>query len=98
VWVAARWPNRRPLRRAARWDGLFPIDLPGPEALAELAGEVAELRAEADSEQPFDLVVDQPVDSDPHPWEAAGATWILTEFGVGAREREVRDAVEAGPG
>ena len=37
VWVAARWPNRRPLRRAARWDGLFPIDLPGPEALAELA-------------------------------------------------------------
>ena len=21
VWVAARWPNRRPLRRAARWDG-----------------------------------------------------------------------------
>jgi len=98
VWVAARWPNRRPLRRAARWDGLFPIALPGPEALAELAGEVAELRAGAGSEQPFDLVVDQPVVSDPHPWEAAGATWILTEFGVGAREREVRDAVEAGPG
>ena len=34
VWVAARWPNRRPLRRAAHWDGLFPIELPGPEALA----------------------------------------------------------------
>ena len=29
VWVAGRWPNRRPLRRAARWDGMFPIDLPG---------------------------------------------------------------------
>ena len=40
VWIAARWPNRRPVRRAARWDGLFPIDLPGPEALAELAGEL----------------------------------------------------------
>jgi alkanesulfonate monooxygenase SsuD/methylene tetrahydromethanopterin reductase-like flavin-dependent oxidoreductase (luciferase family) len=36
MWVAARWPNRRPLRRAAGWDGLFPIELPGPEALAEL--------------------------------------------------------------
>ena len=36
IWVAARWPNRRPLRRAARYDGVFPIDLPGPEALAEL--------------------------------------------------------------
>ena len=40
VWVAARWPNRRPLQRAARWDGLFPIELPGPEALAVLADEV----------------------------------------------------------
>ena len=24
VWVAATWPNRRPVRRAIRWDGLFP--------------------------------------------------------------------------
>jgi hypothetical protein len=38
-----------------------------------------------------------PADSDPAPWDAAGATWILTEFGVGAREREVRDAIEAAP-
>lgn len=33
VWVAGRWPNRRPLRRAARWDGFFPIDLTSPEDL-----------------------------------------------------------------
>ena len=33
-----------PVRRAANWDGLFPIDLPGPEALAELVAEIAELR------------------------------------------------------
>jgi alkanesulfonate monooxygenase SsuD/methylene tetrahydromethanopterin reductase-like flavin-dependent oxidoreductase (luciferase family) len=24
VWVAGRWPSRRPFRRAARWDGVFP--------------------------------------------------------------------------
>jgi alkanesulfonate monooxygenase SsuD/methylene tetrahydromethanopterin reductase-like flavin-dependent oxidoreductase (luciferase family) len=98
VWVAARWPNRRPLRRAARWDGLFPIDLPGPEALAELAAEVSAVRTEAGHDQRFDLIVDLPVDSDPDPWEAAGATWILTEFGVGARQQEVRAAIEAAPG
>jgi alkanesulfonate monooxygenase SsuD/methylene tetrahydromethanopterin reductase-like flavin-dependent oxidoreductase (luciferase family) len=23
VWIGARWPNRRPFRRAARWDGVF---------------------------------------------------------------------------
>jgi alkanesulfonate monooxygenase SsuD/methylene tetrahydromethanopterin reductase-like flavin-dependent oxidoreductase (luciferase family) len=98
VWVAARWPNRRPLRRAARWDGLFPIDLPGPEALAELAAAVFDLRAEVGNDHAFDLIVDLPVDTDPAPWEAAGATWILTEFGVGAREEEVRYAIEATPG
>jgi alkanesulfonate monooxygenase SsuD/methylene tetrahydromethanopterin reductase-like flavin-dependent oxidoreductase (luciferase family) len=26
VWVAAGWPRRRPLRRAARWDGVYLMD------------------------------------------------------------------------
>jgi alkanesulfonate monooxygenase SsuD/methylene tetrahydromethanopterin reductase-like flavin-dependent oxidoreductase (luciferase family) len=30
VWVAGEWPNRRPVRRALRWDGLFTIGLPRP--------------------------------------------------------------------
>lgn len=25
VWVAATWPAKKPLRRASRWDGVFPI-------------------------------------------------------------------------
>src|SRR5207247_8884641 len=25
VWCGGRWPNRRPFRRAARWDGVMPI-------------------------------------------------------------------------
>ena len=97
VWVAARWPNRRPLRRAARWDGLFPIDLPGPEALTELKQEVRELRTEAGQDGPFDLIVDPPVGSATDPWDEAGATWILADFGPQPREREVRKTIEAGP-
>ena len=96
VWIAARWPARRPVRRAARWDGLFPIDLPGPEALAELAGEVAELRG-GDS-GPFDLIVTNPAGHDPAPWEAAGATWCLTGFGQSPKLADVRAAIAAGPG
>ena len=92
VWVAGRWPNRRPLRRALRWDGYFPIDLPGPEAVAELA---AEIRAERDDA--FDLVVDNDADVDHRPWEAAGATWCLSGFGSDPREDEVRAAIAAGP-
>ena len=91
VWVAARWPNRRPLARAARWDGVFPIDLPGPQALAEL---VAEVRAVRDG--PFDFVVTDPAGTDFGPWEAAGATWCLTGFGPAPTEAEVMAAIEAG--
>ena len=95
MWIAARWPNRRPVRRAARWDGLFPIDLPGPEALAELVAEVRELRGEDAGS--FDVVVTNPAGTDPAPWEAAGATWCLTGFDRTPREAEVRSAIEAGP-
>jgi len=95
VWIAARWPSRRPVRRAARWDGLFPIDLPGPDALAELASEVTQLRNGAPG--PFDLIATNPPGTDPGPWEAAGATWCLTGFGPSPTEAEVADAIEAGP-
>ena len=87
VWLAARYPNRRPVRRAARWDGLFPIDLPGPEALAELRDEVGDI----------DLVVTNPPEEDLAPWAEAGATWCLTGFGKEPRRREVEHAIEAGP-
>lgn len=95
VWVAARWPSRRPVRRAARWDGLFPIELPGPEALATLAAEVRELRP--DGERPFDLIAEIPPGGDPAPWADAGATWVLTSFDMQPREAEVRAAIDAGP-
>ena len=93
VWVAARWPNRRPVRRAVRWDGLFPIEMPGPEALAELAAETAAAR----DGEPFDLVAEIDPGDDPRPWEQAGATWVLTSFGRQPRLAEVREAIAAGP-
>jgi alkanesulfonate monooxygenase SsuD/methylene tetrahydromethanopterin reductase-like flavin-dependent oxidoreductase (luciferase family) len=93
VWLAARWPNRRPVRRAARWDGLFPIDLPGPGELAELVAEVRERRAGARGD--YDVVVTNPAGTDPDPWEEAGATWCLTGFGPQPAEEEVRAAIRS---
>jgi alkanesulfonate monooxygenase SsuD/methylene tetrahydromethanopterin reductase-like flavin-dependent oxidoreductase (luciferase family) len=92
VWVAGRWPNRRPLRRAARWDGLFPIDLPGPEALAEYAAEIEHMRGSLDG---YDLVAEHEPGADPGPWAAAGATWCLTAFDFQLTAAEVRDAIDA---
>ncbi|MEA2497009.1 MAG: hypothetical protein QOJ29_4920 [Thermoleophilaceae bacterium] len=90
VWLAARWPNRKPVRRALEWDGLFPIDLPGPEALAELTAEVRAVR----SDDGFEIVVTNPVGTDPKPWEEAGATWCLTGFGPQPTLAEVAAAIE----
>lgn len=91
VWLAARWPNRRPVRRALEWDGLFPIDLPGTDALAELVGEVREAHPEGDG---FEIVVTNPADVDPAQWEAAGATWCLTGFGSQPTLAEVAAAID----
>ena len=95
IWVAGRWPKRRPLKRAARWDGFFPIELPGPDALVELTGELRALRGDTEG---FDIVVEvQPGDAI-EPWAAAGATWVLTAFESSPRRAEVQEAIEAGPG
>jgi alkanesulfonate monooxygenase SsuD/methylene tetrahydromethanopterin reductase-like flavin-dependent oxidoreductase (luciferase family) len=92
VWVAVRWPHRRPLRRAGRFDGMFPIDLPGTEALAEYAGELRALRG---SRGRFDFVVEIPPGTDPAPWIAAGATWCLTGFDEQPTLSEVQRAIDS---
>jgi alkanesulfonate monooxygenase SsuD/methylene tetrahydromethanopterin reductase-like flavin-dependent oxidoreductase (luciferase family) len=96
VWVAGRWKTRRrPLERAARWDGFFPIGLPDPAALARIAAEVGELRGAAQGG--FDLVVEIAPGDATAPWEAAGATWILTSLDAPPRLGEVEAAIDAGP-
>ena len=95
VWVAGRYPNRRPLRRAARWDGFFPIEMPGPEALAEMRDELLELRGGSGGE--FDIVAEIDPGDEPGPWADAGATWVLTGFGRQPRLDEIRAAIDAGP-
>jgi hypothetical protein len=83
------------VRRAFRWDGLFPIELPGPEALAELAAEASAARP-ADAGH-FDLVAEIEPGDEVAPWHDAGATWVLTGFGPQPRRREVLEAIDAGP-
>ena len=97
VWVAGRWTTRRrPLERAARWDGFFPIGLPDPDAVTLIGAELAELRG--DEPGGFDLIVEIAPGDDAAPWEAAGATWVLTAFDAPPRLQEVEAAVDRRPG
>ena len=89
IWLAAGWPNRRPVRRAVQFDGLFPINVPAPADLAELKAEIPP--------PPFDLVVTNEPGVDPQPWFEAGATWCLTGFGNQPQLSAVRDVIAAGP-
>ncbi len=77
VWIGAQWPNRRPLARAARFDGVYVLGAE-PRDLAELRDIVEPQRA--GGLDGFDLVVEGEPGTDPSPWADAGATWWLTTF------------------
>ncbi|HEV3227789.1 MAG TPA: LLM class flavin-dependent oxidoreductase, partial [Acidimicrobiales bacterium] len=95
VWVASRHPHRAPVRRAARWDGWFPIGLDEPEQLAEELQYVATQRT---TDAPFDVVVQGLPGVEPAPWFEAGATWWLVRFEpFGAKAAEVRAVIDDGP-
>jgi alkanesulfonate monooxygenase SsuD/methylene tetrahydromethanopterin reductase-like flavin-dependent oxidoreductase (luciferase family) len=95
VWVASRYPNRAPVRRAARWDGWFPIGLEQPDDLAGLLEYALEHRMDAG---PFDVAVQGLPDTDPHPWVDAGATWWLVRFDpFTVTVADVRAVIENGP-
>lgn len=97
IWAASRWPARKPVRRAARLDGLFPIELPDPGALATLRDEIAAQRAEEGLTGPYDLVVTNEPGTDHASWAQAGATWCLTGFSAQPKLADVRAAIAAGP-
>jgi len=102
VWVAAHSPNRAPLRRAARWDGVFPERVeggpPAPDDLAEMLGYV---RRHRQSNAPFDVVVAgraaelgaEGLDR----YAAAGATWWLEATAPDESRSTVEARVAAGP-
>ena len=109
IWVAGMWPNRRPFRRAARFDGVFPIraglghtEMMDPSELREIVDFVARQR----HDEPFDVVhegqtwnLDPAGDRDKVArYRAAGLTWWVEKLGWfrGSLD-DVRARIHAGP-
>ena len=82
VWVAGYYGKAKPLRRAARHQGFFPVNLEYPEQLAEIVADVTLLRREIgrDLAEPYDVAAALPPGTDPAPYAEAGATWWMVEF------------------
>jgi alkanesulfonate monooxygenase SsuD/methylene tetrahydromethanopterin reductase-like flavin-dependent oxidoreductase (luciferase family) len=78
VWAAGFPGNVKPLRRAARLDGFFPVNLEHPDQLADVVTTITDLRRGETT--PYDIAVALPPGADPAPYAKAGATWWLAEF------------------
>jgi alkanesulfonate monooxygenase SsuD/methylene tetrahydromethanopterin reductase-like flavin-dependent oxidoreductase (luciferase family) len=85
IWTAAGWPHRRPLRRAARWDGTYLMasnqetgELLQPDEVAAISRYLAAHRS---GDGPFDVAINGDVSGDRDPqrtlarYAEAGATW-----------------------
>jgi alkanesulfonate monooxygenase SsuD/methylene tetrahydromethanopterin reductase-like flavin-dependent oxidoreductase (luciferase family) len=88
VWIGGYWPHRRPMRRAAAWDGAAPLFLSAGHGHAPLVEEVSDLVAYVqahrrdDPGRPFEIVLGGASPVDPagardmlSPLREAGATW-----------------------
>ena len=74
LWFAARAGARKPVRRAARYDGLFPIEVDA----TELGAMLDVVRTERGSLDGFDVMA-RPSDADEYRmFEEMGATWAIT--------------------
>jgi alkanesulfonate monooxygenase SsuD/methylene tetrahydromethanopterin reductase-like flavin-dependent oxidoreductase (luciferase family) len=95
LWVAAFHGNVKPLRRAARYDGFFPVGLQSLDQFAEAVGTVTELRE--DKAAPYDIAVELSSGADLASYARAGATWWMTDLGPGVSLDQVRGVVRDGP-
>jgi alkanesulfonate monooxygenase SsuD/methylene tetrahydromethanopterin reductase-like flavin-dependent oxidoreductase (luciferase family) len=106
VWIAGQWPRRPAFRRAARYDGMFPVfegvgnaEMPPPKRLAEAVRYTQEHR---DTDAPFDVALEgQSEGPDPDrvaAYEAVGLTWWIEKLGwFRGPVDAMRERIERGP-
>ena len=93
VWCGGRWPNKRPFRRAAQWDGVMPIHtgygLGETMPPAELRAVVAYTREHRTAAGPFDVALEGRTDGAAADrggqlvasYVPAGLTWWIEALG-----------------
>ncbi|HET8911215.1 MAG TPA: LLM class flavin-dependent oxidoreductase [Ktedonobacteraceae bacterium] len=105
IWVAGVWPNKKPFRRAAHWDGVCPIGNNRqltPQDYQELT---AYLKTQHNDDKPFEVLcdghttgTDKELDhATIQPFIEAGATWWQEAFDWNFTLEQVRTRIRLGP-
>jgi alkanesulfonate monooxygenase SsuD/methylene tetrahydromethanopterin reductase-like flavin-dependent oxidoreductase (luciferase family) len=108
VWLAGGWPRRKPLRRAARWDGVYLMtvnqvtgELLTTEEVREI---VAYVKDNREGNEPFDVAVNGETPAVARkgaeivePYMGAGATWWVEYEGSRETFGEYRERIRGGP-
>lgn len=103
ILLAGWWPNKKPIARGARWDGIMPVPPEYPKQFTE--AELREMMAFFDDRRtdPGEVLLGIGYDDEDPAFPAwcaeLGVTWLLTTGNDGATEgaRIDADLVRAGP-
>ncbi len=109
IWVAGWWPNRRPMHRAAHWDGAYPLARDTAQMTpADMQACLAYIRSQQTPEQaalPYDIVHASPLKREDEAGEVklvreyanVGVTWWLDCPAQGETPTQVRQRLQKGP-
>ena len=93
MWFGTKGRSDRTLRRAARYDGLYPIEVNGDE-IRRMVEVISKMRGGLDG---FSLALSAHPGVDLAELEALGATWVMHAFWPGHRPEQVIRFLAKGP-
>ena len=105
IWVGGVWPRKAPFRRAARWDGVYPIKADGPLDPRDVSAIASYISSQRASDTPYDIAVAGDITGgDPvktgditAEYAEAGATWLVQGLARVGPLEEARRRIHRGP-
>jgi hypothetical protein len=103
IWVADVWPHKRPLRRAAAWDGIVPFAMDRALTPDEIHSIVSSIKKRRIDAEPFDVAfgfsdLNKNLTADSlQAYAQAGVTWWLECSSWNHSLTEVRERIRLGP-
>lgn len=110
IWVGGMWPRKKPMERAARFDGVSPLSIHDDGNMELTPAEISQLKTWIQERRPtgspFDIVIGGPVFDAVHDEQAratlranaeAGATWSLQRLWFEDDVNRVHASIQQGP-